>query len=334
MIQKRLVPVTEEQWELVNEFNRNILEDFLTNSVELSPATRKNYYSNLRIWFVWVSENLSNKRQIDIKPLEFKRFQNWLSNLNRSYSDICTKRAVVSALNKYIEIYYADEYPMFRNFINSSIKRPAKSFVNEKNPLTKEEFSHLIAELEKKEAWQQIAYLQFTLSSGCRRAESTQLRKDVANAEPVMNKKLLEEYDGDESKVPVFYRTHPIRCKGAGTTGKVRILMFGQEAMDAFKKWLEVRGEDNCEHMFIAEIDGNRVQISETTFNRWCTNIFSPIVGRRFYPHMLRESRATQAALEEGKGLDTIRALLGHESIETTKIYVVNDDGDDVSEMF
>ena len=49
---KKLEQITPEQWDNVHEFNRTILEDFLTNSTELSPRTRKAYESNLKIWFV------------------------------------------------------------------------------------------------------------------------------------------------------------------------------------------------------------------------------------------------------------------------------------------
>ena len=52
----------------------------LSDSVELSPKSRKAYESNLKIWFVWVKDNLKNKKQIDIKPLEYKKFQNWMVN--------------------------------------------------------------------------------------------------------------------------------------------------------------------------------------------------------------------------------------------------------------
>ena len=118
---KKLEAVTQEQWNEVCEFNRNLVESFLSDSVELSPKSRKAYESNLKIWFVWVKDNLKNKKQIDIKPLEYKKFQNWMVNRGCSSSDTNNKRAAISSLNGYIEIYYHDDYPTFRNFINKSI---------------------------------------------------------------------------------------------------------------------------------------------------------------------------------------------------------------------
>lgn len=332
---KKLPPITDKEWAEVNEFNRFIWEDFLTNSTELSPKSIKAYRSNLKIWFVWVKDNLNNKKHIDIKPLDFKRFQNWLINRGCSSSDCTNKRAAISTLNNYIVVYYEEDYPTFRNFINKSISRPPKAFVHDKEPLTKEEFDNLIKELEEKEEWQKIAYLKYTLKTGCRRAESRQLLKSIVNIEPTIKEKTIKNEDGtEEIKRVIFYLTPPIRCKGKGKVGKVRKLKFGQEEMDAFKKWIEVRGEDDCPYMFVTKYGGKINQVSETTFNGWSRNTFQKIVGRRFHPHLLRESAATQIVVEEGRDISIAQNLLGHESSETTQIYVIRDDTDDLDELF
>lgn len=323
---EKLRKASDEEWAEVAEQNRFLMQDFLQNSVELSPKTLKAYESNLRIWFVWVKDFLNNKVQADIRPLDFKRFQNWLDGRGASSSDISNKRAAVSSLNNYIEIYYADEYPTFHNFINKSIKRPVKAFVHDKEPLTKAEFENLVAVLEERGDWEKVAYLRFTFDTGCRRAESRQLLKSIVDAEP-----MIKEKDGVQFKL---YQTHPIRCKGSGKTGKVRKLLFGEETMDALKKWLEARGNDDCPYVFTVKRDGVETQVSETTFNAWAEHTFTKIVGRRVHPHLFRESRATQAVVEEGKDIEAVRALLGHESSDTTRIYVIRDDSEDANDLF
>lgn len=329
---KKLEAVTQEQWNEVCEFNRNLVESFLSDSVELSPKSRKAYESNLKIWFVWVKDNLRNKHQIDIKPLEYKKFQNWMVNRGCSSSDTNNKRAAISSLNGYIEIYYHDEFPSFRNFINKSIKRPPKNIVREKIPLTKEEFRHLIGRLRDGKKYQVLAYVLFTFEAGCRREESRQLTKDVVLAEPVIKRRIIKDEDDNEieTQVKVYY-TRPIRCKG----GKIRRLAFGEEAMCSMKQWLAVRGDDDCPYMFVAKYGGEVRQICETTFNNWFTDIISPIVGRSVHPHTLRASRATQAVVEDGKDVESVRQLLGHEDSSTTlNFYVVRDDDDEVDDLF
>lgn len=335
---QKLNHITEQEWGEVCEFNRFIWKDFIENSAELSPKSKKAYYSNLRIWFVWVKNNLNNKKQIDIRPLDFKKFQNWMINRGCSSADIYNKRAAVSSLNNYIEVYYEAEYPTFRNFINKSIKRPPKEFVHEKEPLTRAEFEHLIAVLTEREEWQKIAYLQFTFETGCRRAESRQLTKDAINLTPIVKKRTVVGDDGvDTEEETVVYQTKPIRCKGAGETGKVRKLVFGQTAMDALKKWVEARGglgADDCEFMFVTKQNGKYAQVGETCFNEWASSTFTEIVGRRFHPHLLRESRATQAVVEDGKDIHSVQKLLGHNDSSTTEIYVIRHDEDDVDDLF
>lgn len=328
-----------EKLEGINDFNLFLLKDFLENSTELSLKTKKVYESNLRIWFNWVKSNLNNKKHTDIKPLDYKRFQNWLMNRDCSSSDINNKRAAISSLNSYIEVYYLDEYPNFRNFINKSIKRPTKAFVHEKQPLTKAEFEHLVETLKEQEEWQKVAYLEFSLSSGCRRAESRQLLKEIVNASPIIkHKKEIDEHGNEVNREIIYYQTHPIRCKGKSKLGKVRKLSFSEKAMNAIKKWLDYRektwGTDDCPYVFVTRYGGQVKQVGETTFNSWCTNDFAKIVGRRVHPHLWRESAATQLVKEQGKNIESVQALLGHESAETTRIYVISDDDENIDDLF
>ena len=148
---QKLNHITDEEWSGVCQFNKDLLDEFIEINAELSPKTLRAYYSNLRIWFVWVKETLANKEQTSIKPLDFKKYQNWLLKRGASSADVNNKRAAVSSLNNHIEVYHQDEYPTFRNFINKSIKRPPSSFVHEKQPLSKAEFANLINELERRE---------------------------------------------------------------------------------------------------------------------------------------------------------------------------------------
>ncbi len=329
---KKLDAITSAEWGEVCDFNKQLLESFLCDSVELSEKSKRAYESNLKIWFVWVKNNLGNKSQIDIKPLDYKRFQNWMVNRGCSSADVNNKRAAISSLNGYIEIYFHDTYPMFRNFINKSIKRPPTKVVREKIPLTKAEFRHLVDELRKRGEYQMVAYVLFTFDTGCRREESRQLTKDVVAANPIIARRSVIDDEGNSVDKEIrLYHTKPIRCKGA----KIRRLTFGEEAMIALKEWLDVRGDDDCPYMFVSKYGGVTKQVSETTFNAWFTNTISQIVGRSVHPHTLRASRATQAVVEDGKDVEAVRQLLGHEDQSTTlNYYIVKEDDDDVGDLF
>jgi site-specific recombinase XerC len=334
-IADKLPEVTDEQWQKINKFNREITKEFLQESTQLSPKTLIQYTSCLRIFFWWVYENCGNKSLLDIKSRDFLKYQNFLVRRELSSSAIRLKRAAISSLNGYIITYYEDDYPTFKNFITKKISAPPKADVHEKRPMNAEEWDMLIKNLEEREEWQKIAYLKFTYSAGCRRAETRQLLKEVVNY-PLIEKEIeVKNKDGITEKViSRKYITHEIRCKGKGRTGKVRKLQFNIEAMEAIKKWLEIRGEDDIPYVFVTKYQGQLKQVSEGIFNDWCKNDFSKVVGRRVHPHQLREKRATDLVVVEGKSIESAQSLLGHESSATTKIYVIKDNDDEIDEAF
>ena len=303
---KKVERAKTDGWDKVNKFNREIAEEFLETQTELSPATIKTYRTNFKIWFTWVRDNLDNKRVTEIKPIEYKRFQNWMVSRGCSTSDIATKRSCISTR------------------------------VHEKIPLTKEEYHHLLEVLTEREEWQKIAYLTFTFDTGCRRAESAQLLKEVVNYKPIEKKHVVKKEDGtEEIKTVRFYRTHPIRCKGAGREGKVRQFLFSEDTMAALKQWVYARGEDDCEFMFVTKLPSGEVRhVGNNTFNRWCQFEFSEIVGRRVHPHQFRVTRASSLAVDEGVDIKVIQKLLGHNSSTTTEGYIVRDDSDDLDELY
>ena len=231
---------------------------------------------------------------------------------------------------------YEDEYPTFRNYVTSEMKVVSTGYVHEKQPLTPDEYIKLCKVLEDKEDYQKLAYVMFSYSTGCRRAEARQLLKEVIDYKPQRKTVKVMDENGDEvEKESVAYKTHDIRCKGRSVVGKVRKLQFGEDVMAAIKKWLEVRGDDDCPYVFITHSKDGVHQVSENTFNQWCTNTFSKIIGRRIHPHLFRESRATNLVVFEGKSIETAQKLLGHESSETTsKHYVIRDDEDDAFDAF
>jgi integrase len=191
--------------------------------------------------------------------------------------------------------------------------------------MNREEFTLLLKILEEKEEWQKIAYLRFTYISACRREESRQILKEITNYSPIIKNR-------DDREI-TYYNTHDCRCKGRGKVGKIRKLQFDQDAMNAIKKWLEIRGEDDCPYLFVHKDKTGVRQVGESTFNGWC-NQFGEIIGRRVHPHQLREQRATDIVVYEGKDIKGAQKLLGHEQSSTTEIYVIRNNDEDIEDVF
>lgn len=95
-------PVTEEEWSQVDDFNRKITEEFLAESMQLSPNTLKQYESGLKIYFRYIKDFCNNKKNIDIKGRDYLKYQNYLTRLGLSSNAVKFKRACISSLNGYI----------------------------------------------------------------------------------------------------------------------------------------------------------------------------------------------------------------------------------------
>lgn len=333
MAQKKIEEVTDSFWaNEVNDYNKELIEEFLSQE-HLSKQTLKQYTSGLKIFAKWVHDNARNKDITDLKPRDALKYQNWLISMGLSSSAIKFKRSAVSSLCGFIELYYNDEHPNFRNIFTKAIPTVAKTNVKEKQPLSTKEIEKLIKVLTKKEEWQKIAYVWFTYSTGCRREESRQVLREVGTYGKTIDKK-----DGSEKP---YYTTHNIRAKGQGREGKVRKFTFDERAMKAIQKWLEHRAlqvnqtfGDTCPYLFVSKGKDDYRQLSANTFNLWCEEFSKILGGRPVHPHLFRSSRATNAVIEEGKDIKSVQKLLGHNSSQTTEIYVVRDDSDDLDELY
>ena len=334
MVAKKQSEVTDEQWLSVNKKNRKIVEEFLRESTQLSSQTISQYESALKIYFYWIKENADDKDFDQIKSRDYLLYQNFLTRRGLSSSAVRLKRAAISSLNMFIETYY--EELKFRNYITKKIAAPPQAFVHEKEPMTLDEYAHMCRVLEDRKMWQQLAYLKFTFSTGCRRGESVQLLKEVINYEKnTRDVKVKDEHGNEIVKQVSYYVTHKIRCKGRGKEGKVRVFQFDEDSMNAIKQWLDVRGQDDCPYVFVSKTkDGKTKNLNPATLNLWSKTVFEKILGRRFHPHILRESRATSLVVEQGRDIKVVQMLLGHESSLTSEGYVIRDDKDMSNEAF
>jgi len=332
MAQKKIEEVSKEFWETeIDEENRILIEEFLQQQ-HLSPATLKQYESGLKIFAKWVHDFClpkGKKKIYDLKPRDALKYQNWLISKGLSPNGIKFKRSVVSSLCGYIEVFYGEEYKDFRNIFTKAIPNVAKTNVKEKQPLTTKEIEKLVKVLTKREEWQKLAYVLFTYVTGCRREEARQLLTEVAT---------YEKYKDKQGNEKPYYVTHSIRAKGKGKEGKPRKFKFDEKAMNAIKKWLEYRKEqfpkDDCQYIFVSKNKEGYRQVSANTFNLWCEEFSEILGGRPVHPHLFRSSRATNAVIEEGKDIKSVQKLLGHNSSQTTEIYVVRDDADDDDDLF
>ena len=112
------------------------------------------------------------------------------------------------------------------------------------------------------------------------------------------------------------------QLKVTGKRNKQRLIPFGEELAREMQHYAEVRDEsvtrqDN-DAFFLGQ-KGKRISMSQV-YNAVRDNLSKVTLAKKRSPHVLRHSFAT-AMLNHEAGLESVRQLLGHESLNTTQIY-------------
>ena len=158
--------------------------------------------------------------------------------------------------------------------------------------------------------------------------------------------RLLDEYlQGDEYNkvrartiIIVFYETgirlaeliglndedvdfDSMQLKVTGKRDKQRIVPFGAEMAEALQQYMALRDTEveRQELGLFLSNKGRRVS-REMVRNLVKQSLSEVTTLKKRSPHVLRHSFAT-AMLNNGAGLESVKKLLGHESLETTEIY-------------
>ena len=111
------------------------------------------------------------------------------------------------------------------------------------------------------------------------------------------------------------------QLKVTGKRNKQRIIPFGEELAEALSKYIAMRDEqfENSEGAVFLDDKGGRITGAQV-YNIVRKNLSLVTSLKKRSPHVLRHSFAT-AMLNNGAGLESIKYLLGHESVSTTEIY-------------
>lgn len=111
------------------------------------------------------------------------------------------------------------------------------------------------------------------------------------------------------------------QLKVTGKRNKQRLVPFGEELETVVRQYLTIRDEQVAKQsgaLFLTE-DGRRMTRGQiySIVHRYLSEVTTL---KKRSPHVLRHSFAT-ALLNHGAGLESVKKLLGHESLETTEIY-------------
>ena len=259
-----------------------------------SPQTVQTYEESLREFESYIS--LRDSR-LSLQAVDADLIRDWMESLMDKGNTASTINKKLSAL---------------RSFYRFSLKRklvekdPAHGIVGPKKSkplpqfLRESEMDHLLDRLEWGDNYKDVrarTILLLFYEAGLRRSELTGL-----------------------NDVDIDFGSRQLKV--TGKRNKQRIIPFGQELADALNQYLEARREqfglrENCA-LFLSD-KGERMTGSQVYLivHRYLTLVTSL---KKRSPHVLRHTFAT-AMLNNGAGLESIKKLLGHESVDTTEIY-------------
>ena len=112
-----------------------------------------------------------------------------------------------------------------------------------------------------------------------------------------------------------------------GKGNKERSIPLNAEARKALQDWLEVRPEGHNSFLWMAVEGPAEANMSNRSIQRILHRYARAAELKELTPHVLRHSFAKNLA-NRGVGLEKIALLLGHSSLNTTRIYIIPDTKD------
>ena len=281
----RKVITSPELTAQINTKNINLMERFLKNfATKRSPKSVTVYRSNLTIFLTWNLLYNENKMFTDIRKIDYADFFDFcVTELKWNANRYHQMHSSLSSFSAWIENYFDEEYPMFRNLL-SKIEKPVKENTREKTVLQKEDVDKLMEHLEANNEIQEQCLLALAISCGARISELARFTTDLIDEENVVFDNLFLE------------TTKEIVTKGRGVNGKLlHKYILKDMFLPHYKAWLEARKiimeENNQKHdyIFITK-DGSPANADR--LRDWISN-WSDVVGQPLYAHSLRHYHIT-----------------------------------------
>lgn len=320
---------TPELWEQVNSDNKAILEDFLAEYRQQKKAktTVEAYFQDSRIILIYILKHHKNKSILEMTKKDFRNFSLWLTeDCNLSSNRANRLKSVVNSMLTFCE--EDDDYEYDTNFAKKVKGIPRQKVKTDEDNFffTFKEFILVRDKLVEMGDLQNAVMWSLAFDSAGRRNEVYQVKKHG----------LLE---GNKTNVVV------------GKRGKLFSLVYLNDTKELIRQYLESRGEDNVESLWITKIGDIKREIEkDTLYNRMlkCSKILSEIRGEEteIFFHTSRHSRVEcliqgqDDRLKNPDGtnrkytLDEVKVLCHHSDISTTNSYCKNHDEDVIDGMF
>ncbi len=305
---------TNEKYELVCDYNKNLLKDFelQLKSEGKSEKTIKVYRHNIKVLFIYILEELDNIPVSEMKKKQFRNYVLWLKDKGLSSARISNLKSAGSSMLTFAsdDEEYEDDIPV--NYMGK-LKPMQKETVRDIIFLTDKQVRIIYDELMNRENYRDALLIALSYESLARRNEIYQVKKDWISLDSNITKE-----------------------KVIGKRGKKFPLFYFQKTKEAYVKYMEQRTDDNPD--LWVDKEGKTISY-HALYNvvLKCRKILKEKTGEylEFSNHSFRHSgcenykQGTHWAINiDGKKFTLIelQALMNHSSIETTRSYCKNED--------
>jgi len=307
----------EEKWSLVNPINKEIREDYTMElkQNQKKPSTIKVYRNDWRIVFLVVYDLFKNKSILELTKKDWRKLSLYFKEeCNHSNARVNGLMSAVRSMLAYCEDDDDYEYD-FSTAVK--VKGLPKQETRETVFLSNEQIFKLRDKLIELEQWQKLALLFLAYDSAGRKNELFQCKKHN-----FMNSRLN------------------VTNKVIGKRGKVFQLVYFSETKKWMDKYLEWRGEDSLDSVWVRKTKEGNIDIEVGTIYTWVkemNDLLEEIEGREidFTVHSFRHSslenlcqnNPTHYALAEinrpeGLALEELQAHANHSDSNTTMNYI------------
>lgn len=299
--------MNEDKSLYVGYWIRRFLCEYLITVRNLSANTQKSYRDTFRLLLPYIGKRVKkNIESIYVEDLSCKQIQAFLNEIeNERKCSIKTRNqrlAAVYALAKYVAMNSPEYVEWSRLIHNIPVKKMYRTLITY---LEKNEMDALLAAPNQKteQGWRDYVLLLFLYNTG--------VRADEAASLVIRNVALTKGKSKGLAIVTII-----------GKGGKTRRCPLWEKTNNALTTIIGERAEDQS--VFL-----NRLGQSITRFGiyemvtRYANQIgkdFPDLKEKRVSPHTIRHTTATHL-LQSGVDINTIRAWLGHVSVNTTNIY-------------
>lgn len=322
---------SSEKWEKVNPDNKNIMLDFLEEYTQRQKkkSTLIQYKNDLRIIFIYILEKCDNKNIFSLKRKDFRKLNIYLSE-EKGMSNARVNR-LMSATRSLLTYCEEDEDSDYDNNLCRRVhglpKKPVR--VDEDDFFfTFNQFIKIRDELIKRNEYKLACLHSILFDSAGRRNEVFQIKKEG-----------LLDNNNNKTNIVIGKRGKPFR------------LIYLDDTKKIIKRYLEDRGEDDIESLWIVGKGENKKPATYEDIYNWVvkiSDIFSEIEGKniQIFPHSYRHSRVEcllqgmDGRLKDKNGnirkytLEQVQIYVHHSDPSTTLSYAKDHSEDVIDDMF